>query len=214
MTTLLSRAPMYGRVAPTLVRALAVGLLRIEVAEIEDVCLLLGASRAQCLPVWEGLVKDGWIVRRDGQWKPSEHIRELAHARIGAAMPRAKADGLLAAIVENARRMNELAPTEEGVHWVTKLAVFGSYLSEKKQLGDLDIAWATAPREGSTIWVAQCLVYGKDPMSKTRAMLRPRSPYLKLTNYAEMLALGCPYRLVYEFAPPVARGERHTGPRS
>jgi len=44
-------------------------------------------------------------------------------------------------------------------------------------------------------------------ISKTRGMLCPRSPYVKLAGLAEMLALACPYRLVYEFAPPVRRGK-------
>ncbi len=207
MTVLLPRAPMYGCVAPTLVRALARGLLRIQAAEVDDVCLLLGANRTECLAVWEGLAQDGWIVQRGGQWRPAERIRELANARIGAALPRGKADLLLAAIVNNARRMNKLPATEEDVFWVTKLAVFGSYLSEKEQLGDLDIAWSTAPRMGTEVWFAQCLASGKDPISKTRGMLCPRSPYVKLAGLAEMLALACPYRLVYEFALPVRRGK-------
>lgn len=201
MTVLLSRAPMYGCVAPTLVRALARGLLRIQAAEVEDVSLLLGAGGRESLPVWEGLVRDGWIVQRGGKWRPAERIRELANARIGATLPRAKADRLLETIVNNARRMNELAAAQD-VFWVTKLAVFGSYLSDKEQLGDLDIAWSTVPRTGTQAWFAQCLASGKDPMSKTRAMLVPRSPYVKLADFAELLALACPYRVVYEFAPP------------
>ena len=207
MTVLLRRAPMYGCVAPTLVRTLARGLLRIEVAEIEDVCLLLGASKTECLPVWEGLVRDGWIMQRGGRWRPAERIRDLANARIGGALARAKADALLAAVIDNARRMNKLPATQGDIFWVTKLAVFGSHLSEKEQLGDVDIAWSTAPRTGTEAWFAHCLAAGKDPMSKTRKMLLPRSPYVKLASLAEVLALACPYRVVYEFAPPLRRGE-------
>jgi hypothetical protein len=208
VTVLLPRTRMYGCVAPTLIRALAKGLLRIQLAEVEDVCLLLGVSRTECLPVWEGLVQDGWIVQKGGQWRPAERIRDLANARIGAALPRAKADMLLATIVNNACRMNQLPATQEDVFWVTKLAVFGSYLSEKEQLGDLDIAWSTAPRAGTEAWFAHRLATGKDPMAKTRGMLCPRSPYVKLAGFAEMLALACPYRLVYEFAPSVRRSSR------
>jgi hypothetical protein len=208
VTVLLTRAPMYGCVAPTLVRALARGLLRIQAAEVEDVCLLLGANRTECLAVWEGLVQTGGSCSEAESGGPPSAFANWRTPALGRHCREPRRDLLLAAMVNNARRMNKLPATQEDVFWVTRLVVFGSYLSEKQQLGDLDIAWSTVPRMGTEVWFAHCLASGKDPISKTRGMLCPRSPYVKLASFAEMLALACPYRLVYEFAPPVRRGTR------
>ncbi|MDH0341977.1 hypothetical protein [Chromobacterium haemolyticum] len=202
MTVLLKHGLMYGCVAPKLVRNVALGLLKIEHAEIEDVSLLLGVPVREALQVWEGLVADGWIIQQDGQWVASEHIRTLANARIGKPLQRAKADTLLAQLLQNAADLNKLPTEIREIFWVTRVAVFGSYLEDTTSLGDLDIAIDYEGRMGSENWALQMMMYGKDSESPTRGRLIPRSPYIKTISFDTLKKLDCPYKVLYTFEPP------------
>lgn len=197
---------MYGCVSATLVRSVAQGLLKIESAELEDICLLLGASMTESKPVWEGLISDGWIVKDsvNGKWLPSEEVRSLASARIGNPLTRKKADELIAKALANANKLNS-EPTETseyGTYWITKIAVFGSYLQDSEELGDLDIAWEVSERSNMKNWFINCLMNSIDPLSRTRGKFRPKGPYTKIINFDHMLSLGCQYKTIYEFKVP------------
>lgn len=206
MSTLLSSGLMYGCVAPALIRNVAQGFLKCETAELDDVCLFLGASRSESLPVWNGLVADGWIVQEGEKWMPSKNIRQLANARIGKPLPRAKAKALLAQAIKNAEALNQLAPDTREIYYITKIAVFGSYLSDKQELGDLDIAWSVADRVGTDRWAVGEMMYGRDSFSVTRGRFRPKSPYVGIIFFSNLLELGCPYEVVYSFDPPKEAG--------
>lgn len=202
MSILLSSGLMYGCVSPHLVRYVARGLLKSEVAELDDICLFLGAAREEAKPVWEGLLADGWIIQRGDTWVPAANVRELANARIGKPLARTKADQLLSQITANAAAINKLPPEERRLQWITEVAVFGSYLDDtKSELGDLDIAWSGKDRPGAEDWFFSQMIYGKDPLSPTRGALRPKSPYLSLIGLDEVRLLGYPYRTLYRFQP-------------
>ena len=57
---------------------------------------------------------------------------------------RAKADELIAALVERARAVDA---DPQYLYGVSRLAVFGSYLTSKEKLGDIDIAVELGPKE-------------------------------------------------------------------
>lgn len=203
MTKLLSMGLMYGCVAPKLVRNVAQGLLKTELAGVEEVSLFLGVSVSEAMPVWEGMVSDGWIVQAGGQWVASENIRALASARIGAPLLRKKAEVLLAQLLKNAEELNRLPPDVCDIKWITRIAVFGSYLGEAVELGDLDVAIDFDLRIGGLNWALNMMFYGRDENSPTRGRLIPRGPYIKPISFAAMEHLKCPYRVVYTFDPPV-----------
>ncbi len=54
-------------------------------------------------------------------------------------LSRKKAEELLNGVIERAKQINA-SPDSEYMHWVTKIAVFGSYLTDTEKLGDVDIA--------------------------------------------------------------------------
>lgn len=203
MTILLSPGLKYGCVSPSILRNAASNLLKIESANIEDLCLCLGCDIETCRPVWEGMIQDNWIVRRNEKWVPSENIRQLAHARIGSPCPRKKAAALIEKAIENAIAINSMPETEPKLYWVTKIAVFGSYLNDKQELGDIDIAFELKSRLNTRQWAMHCLMYGKDQFSATRGKLRPKSPYVQLNWLSTVVENEFPYKIVYEFSPPI-----------
>jgi predicted nucleotidyltransferase len=54
-------------------------------------------------------------------------------------LTRRKADELLEKVIQRAFEVNS-APDTEFLHTIKRIAVFGSYLTDKEKLGDLDIA--------------------------------------------------------------------------
>lgn len=203
MTILLPNGLMYGCVAPPLVRNVAKGLLKTGVAEVEEVSLFLGVSAREAKPIWDGMVADGWIIQREGRWVAADHIRTLASARIGKPLSRQKAEGLLAKLLKNAEELNKLPPDVYNIKWVTRIAVFGSFLGENSELGDLDVAIEFDERIGGINWDVNMMMYGRDSCSPTRAKLIPRGPYVRCVSYGMMMGLECPYKIVYTFDPPI-----------
>lgn len=202
MTVLLAPSLAYGVIAPALLRDLALNLLAIESADVADIQFVLGASVEEAATVWEGLRTDGYIVLENDRWViEATKTRALANARIGKAFPRAKAEGLLTMLVANAKAINALPPTTRDTYWITKIAVFGSYLSDKPLLADLDVAFDVETRPGQRDWMVNALMQGLDPFSKTRGLLRPKSQYISLTPFGQLEALNCPYRTLYSFDP-------------
>ncbi|CAE6962750.1 hypothetical protein [Paraburkholderia domus] len=202
MTLILPRKPVYGVVEPKLLRRAAAYLYTIGSARAFDLAVVLGAPESQVTPIWEKLVGEGRIVRDDqGNWRPTELMQELGMARIGAPLPRKKADALVARIIENARAVNSL-PVSATEFYVTGLAVFGSYVNtEKTELGDLDIAWESVERPGTLNALAASMFGGPNPITRTASLLRPKGPYVRLIEMSEMLKLGAPYEEIYRFDP-------------
>jgi hypothetical protein len=210
MTLVLSRRPVYGVVEPKLLRMGACHLCLIGSARALDLAVALGAPEAQVMPVWEKLVEEGRIARDDsGDWRPTELMHELGMARIGAMLPRKKAEALVRKIIENAGELNSL-PVTAPEFYVTRLAVFGSYLDkDKDELGDLDIAWEECERPGTLDALTASVFGGPNPITATTSLLRPKGPYVRLLEMGKLLELGGPYELICSFSP--SRGA--TAPR-
>ena len=75
---------------------------------------------------------------KSGWWFIGPQGRKLANSRFGPRLKRDKADALLLDVIRRAQLINTINP--QAVR-VTGLWVFGSYLSRKPELGDLDIAF-------------------------------------------------------------------------
>ena len=77
-----------------------------------------------------------WCVRDPGL--------RFASARAGPPLSRERADRLL---VEMVARCEAANAQESFAYWVVRLSVFGSYLSDKPTLGDLDVVLDLEPKE-------------------------------------------------------------------
>ncbi|MDF9779301.1 hypothetical protein [Pseudomonas baetica] len=198
MTLLLPYGPYAGVNGP-LMRVAAAKLADMQSANLYDLAVVLGVSPAEAQPTWEQLVTEGFIETTPEGARPTDRMDDLARARFGKPLPRKKANALVTKAVAAAKVLNALPP-EAPYYWVTRLAVFGSYLdAEKAELGDLDLAWEVEERPGVRGHAMMAIMYNRDGLQTTRAQVCPKGPYVRLTSLREMLALKCPYQMVYTF---------------
>lgn len=198
MTLLLPYGPYAGVNGP-LLRAAAAKLADMQSAKLYDLAVVLGVSLAEARLTWEQLVAEGFIETTPEGDRPTDRMDELARARFGKPLPRKKADTLVSKTVAAAAALNALPP-EAPYYWVTRLAVFGSYLdAQKLELGDLDLAWEVVERPGVRGHAHMAIMYNLDGLQTTRAQVCPKGPYVRLTSLGEMLDLKCPYQVVYSF---------------
>lgn len=198
MTLILPYGPYAGVNGP-LMRKAAAKLSDMASAKLYDLAVVLGVSLAEARPIWEQLVADGFIDTRPDGDRPTDRMDELARARFGKPLPRKKAEALVKKAVAAATALNALPP-EAPYYWVTRLAVFGSYLDDHKlELGDLDLAWEVEERPGVRGHAHMAIMYNRDGLQTTRAQVCPKGPYVRLTSFGEMLSLKCHYQEVYSF---------------
>lgn len=70
-------------------------------------------------------------------WSCTDAGRQLAHARASKPIKRATAERLLQGLLARAQEIND----DNGfLYRITRIAVFGSYLTETEELGDIDFA--------------------------------------------------------------------------
>lgn len=105
---------------------------------VEKFSRWLGAPVRESRPVFEAMQQDGYFeTKEDGRIVRTTKVSQLALAKLSPGIPRAEAEKLLAEIVSKAKWINE-RPNEFD-NRILRLVVFGSFLSEKPLLGDLDI---------------------------------------------------------------------------
>lgn len=199
MTLLLPFGPLHG-INGSLAKQAAAFMADMESAELYDFAVSLGLDLENAKPLWHQFIADGYIAQdSSGRHVPTELMDELSRARFGNPLPRKKAEALLQQAIRNAEAANAEPPTAQ-LYYVTKLAVFGSFLDESKQeLGDLDLAWEIEERPGVENFAHHCIMYNKDSVAPTRGRVRPKSSMVRLASMENLLGLQCPYRLVYEF---------------
>lgn len=198
MTLLLPYGPYAGVNGP-LLRMAAAKLTDIGSAELYDLAVVLGVSPAEARPTWEQLIAEGFIESTPAGALPTDRMDALAHARFGKPLPRKKADSLVEKAVKAAKALNALPP-DAPYYWITRLVVFGSYLDKQKsELGDLDLAWEIEERPSVRQQAIISIMYGRDPIQPTRAKVCPKGPYVRLISFGQVLALKCPYQVVYTF---------------
>ena len=198
MTLLLPYGPYAGVNGP-LLRMAADKLADMGSAKLYDLAVVLGVSPAEARPTWEQLVAEGFIETTLEGARPTDRMDELARARFGKPLSRKKAEALVKKAVAAAKILNALPP-EAPYYWITRLAVFGSYLdAQKSELGDLDLAWEVEERPGVRGHAHMAIMYNRDGLQTTRAQVCPKGPYVRLTGFGEMLSLKCQYQEVYSF---------------
>jgi hypothetical protein len=173
----------------------------------DDFCVALGASRSESEPVIEQLIVDGFLYpgdSADATYICSSRMGQLALAKISHGLPRDEATRLLNAVIEKSEAIN--ADPEKYPYAVTCLAVFGSFLTEKEVLGDLDI--------GVTLSLRECrrekfgltsLKRGMSSYAKTLAALRLRKPAkISIHEMDEVIRLETPYRVIFGEMPSLS----------
>lgn len=131
----------------TVVRAaMKVQLWGDDKSELENkVAKLLGKSAAVSKKVIADLIHEGYLVLKrekdDGSFYyklvETDKGRRFGVASANPPISREKADLMLAELIEKAKMINA---STKYIYRVESVKVFGSYLSDKATLGDLDVA--------------------------------------------------------------------------
>jgi len=166
----------------------------------EDFCIALGAPFREAEPVLLELERAGFVLRseRAGCFTGTSKLGQLALASVGKGLTREQADELLAKVIQAARKVNAEPTTYP--YGVSCVAVFGSYLSDKPILGDLDVGVALGPDRTpyprSTRW-QEAVRFDASNQNKTFAALRLRKPKLiSVHEMKEVQALGTPFKVL------------------
>jgi hypothetical protein len=127
----------------------------------------------------------------------------LGMAKFIPRISRAKAETLLAEFLERVAEAN--ADLDVG-YWITEVRVFGSYLTDADDLGDVDIAYSHKARGRTYPPVKRkpSVFAAKYPKG-----IRNGSPYLSLHDISEIADnpnFVC--KTVYTFTPPESDGQR------
>lgn len=134
---------------------------------------------------------------------------QLSNAMFAARISRARAEELLRAFLERVEAVNL---RDELTHRVVAVRVFGSYLSEAADLGDIDLAVALEPRRSSHVEESleraqnsgksvrnylEMLFYGEN---EVRQFLKKRHPHISIHAYGEPDKLNALSKVLYSGA--------------
>jgi predicted nucleotidyltransferase len=135
----------------------------------------------------------------------------LASARLLKPITRQKVDVIIARLLQRVERVNA---RPELLERVCEVRVFGSYLEERDDFGDIDVAVRTVRKEGSgKDWVRESLrradmsgrtfssyldrlVYGHTEVMR---LLKARSRYLSLHTMDDLEAIGAVSRILFKY---------------
>lgn len=179
----------------------------------DDFAKALGAPLGESTPVLLAMLADGFFERTDEQadrYVPTQKLGQLALASISPGITRDEATDLLSRLVEKAAWVN--ARPDAYDHRIACVVVFGSYLTDKPHLGDLDIAveleelpdrGRRRKGEGLDAWLRR----GQAARNRARRALRLRQPK-KISVHAldEVLNLKTPFRVVFGVLPSSSKG--------
>jgi hypothetical protein len=172
----------------------------------------LGLDKDRANALHKAMIEVNYIeidpqARREHRYVTSELGAQLCNARFVRRITRIEAEKLIGGLLERARQVNE---RDELTHRVTCIRVFGSYLTESTDLGDVDLAVKYTPRRKSHIEEAkeraarsgksinsyfQLITFGRQ---EVRLILKNRSPYLSLHDFDEPETLGIPHKVLFE----------------
>jgi predicted nucleotidyltransferase len=164
----------------------------------------LGAPLSEAKDVLDQMSHDGFFERQDDGYVGSEKLSQLANAKIGAGIGRAEAQKLLEEVIRKAEEINRNAETHRAS--IECIVVFGSFLTDKAVLGDLDLGVkvreAAMSREEASRYM-RMMMEGRTPTAKAYAALRLRKPNkISIHDLAEVTEqLRVSYRVVFGALP-------------
>jgi predicted nucleotidyltransferase len=132
--------------------ALAIrNLLQRERGTIATIAELLNIDSLMARQVYQELATEGYIEPSDrpfeadeGSWQTTRRGNALAHATARRAITRQTAERL---IQEFLHRIREINACDDYVYRISRVIIFGSYLSDKSRLGDVDLSIVLEFRE-------------------------------------------------------------------
>jgi len=145
-------------------------------------------------------------------WTITSKAKRLFDKSTTRLLKRTKAQEKLQALLARVKQLNENAYY---LYTVTRLGVFGSYLTDKNLLGDLDVCLSLAPREKNK---AQHMKLHQDrinrafaeghrlsslsdeiwfPIGECYQFLKDRSPKLNLADFEAIETLNCSVEWIY-----------------
>ena len=160
------------------------------------------------------------LIGEDGQESDGRmlyRVTDKGHAvGMKTLVPRMSRDKAEASLKEALERIAKVNADPELLYWVTEARVFGSYLTDSDDLGDLDLAIKLEPRPVED-WTKACLDAadrsGKSfgnylarltyPDTQVRKLIKGRSPRISIHGTNELdrnPAMGG--KTVYTFTPP------------
>ncbi|MBB4391661.1 hypothetical protein [Bradyrhizobium sp. ERR14] len=180
----------------------------IQLSAISD---RLHCDRAKAELVQNALLEAGYIEidpNASGQncYIASDLGRQLCNAKFVRRITRSEADELVADFLERVRLVNG---RDELTHRVREVRVFGSYIEDAADLGDVDLAVDFRPRRSTHVEEAQArakqsgktignflqlITFGQ---REVRQILKNRSPYLSIHEFGEVEALGATCRVLF-----------------
>lgn len=176
---------------------------------LEDFCEAIGAPMREAEPVLRLMIDGGYIAtKRESLYVPTQKLGQLALASVSVGLTRAEAELLLQRIIFKAAEVN--AHPDEYPSSVTCLVVFGSYLTAKDHLGDLDVGVELAEARRTRALkggggIREIFTDRFAAANKSLAALRLRKPkVISLHPLRDVLDLNTPYRVVFG-AMPAAR---------
>lgn len=171
---------------------------------LDQFCKVLGAPVAESELVLEELRTNGFLQVDSvstGLYLPTIKLGQLALANISNGLTRNAAARLLDRVIERARLINS-DPEKYACH-VTCLVVFGSYLTDKPILGDMDIGVEVheirqSDRKRSISELRKMMQGGATPTSRVMTALRLQKPkQISLHQLDEVLRLNTPFQVVF-----------------
>jgi hypothetical protein len=156
----------------------------------------------QARTLLDALVAEGYVIpAKEGQFKITMKGAALSMTAFVPRMKRAKADALLKGVLDRVAAINA---DPAMLHWVTEVRVFGSYLKDTDDLGDLDLAFSYRRRPAKVDDMN-----GVDNIDRSyrtvRQRIRNRSPRISMHSIDELdrtPELGG--RTIYNFTPAEA----------
>ncbi|MBR1168630.1 hypothetical protein [Bradyrhizobium liaoningense] len=171
----------------------------------------LGLDQDRANALYRAMIEAKYIeidteAQREHRYVVSELGSQLRNARFLRRITRSEAEKLIDGLLDRVRQVNE---RDELTHRVTCIRVFGSYLTESADLGDIDLAVKYTPRRKSHVEEAkeraaqsgksistyfQLITFGRQ---EVRLILKNRSPYLSLHDFDEPETLGIPFKVLF-----------------
>lgn len=160
----------------------------------------------------EGYIKLYQAFLPREQWHTTRKGNTLAGASAARPANRAKAEQRLAEFLERVDRINA---DDAYVYRVTKVALFGSMLSESPTVGDIDVAIELTPRYDAEAMeerreqrVDAAIAAGRSfpnwvdslvwPQQEVLLLLKNRSHLISLHEFHQLKKLKTPYRMLVD----------------
>jgi hypothetical protein len=158
--------------------------------------------------ITDDLVVAGLIERDKNSYRTTAAGDRLAIAKFIPSIDRAKANRIVAEFLQ---RVDAINANDKLLMRVRRVRAFGSFITSKPDLGDIDLAielerkempgeeWVALSRARAEATGHQVRDSDRDWYGEieVRRMLKNRNPYLSFHNFDELARLGCKSKRIY-----------------